>query len=81
MNCQCFGRYRRLRSRRCFQAAELMLNLLVYFNDQLPIVVKCGKRLSERKQVLWSVITLERLRYRIFTALYASMAEECGLFR
>jgi hypothetical protein len=53
----------------------LTLNLLIHFDNQVLLVVECSQRLSEREQVLWTVVSLERFRDRVLTALYAAMAE------
>ncbi len=59
----------------CLQTAELTLNLLIHFDDQLLVVVKSSQRLSEREQVLWAIVTLKRFRDRVLAALYAAMTE------
>ena len=67
-----FG-YRWLRGYRCLQTAELTLNLLIHFDDQLLVVVERSQRLAECEQVLWAIITLKRFRDRVLTVLYATM--------
>jgi hypothetical protein len=61
--------------RRCSKTAELNLNLLIHFDDQLLVVVERSQRLPEREQVLWAIVTLKRLRDGILTALDATMTE------
>ena len=58
-----FG-YGWLRGRRCPKTAELTLNLMIHFDDQLLVVVESSQRLSEREQVLWAIVTLKRFRTR-----------------
>jgi hypothetical protein len=69
-----FG-YGWLRGCRCLQTAELTLSLLIYFDDQVLVVVERSQRLPEREQVPWAIVPLKRFRDRVLTALYATMTE------
>jgi len=51
-----------LRGYRCLQTAEFTLNTLIHCDDQLLVVVEHGQRLSEREQVLGTVVSLKRFR-------------------
>src|SRR5664280_69149 len=64
-----------LRGRRCSRTAELTLNLLIDFDNQLLVVVECSQRLPQREQVLCAIVTLKRFRDRVLTVLYATMTE------
>lgn len=41
------------------------MNLLIYFDDQLLVVVERSQRLSECEQVLWAIVTLKRKYFRV----------------
>src|SRR5260370_33960005 len=75
--CGCLGSfwYCWLRGCSCLQTAELTLNLLIHFDDQLLVVVERCQRLSQRGQVLWAIVTLKRFCGRFLAVLYAAMTE------